>query len=166
MISSSGLAVAIRKAISVQAVGLAAVLLLGIALYLLDMEVTVPARLAAVLISLMLLTASHLWLPDLKLQSGHTLWVFILIALVCAMAGSLLVIALLIFGVGPREKLFVSLLALQSVHLVLYAVNWFFFDEREIISHKSPTAMELASMDLGTGSLSPARQGESTGSPS
>lgn len=145
-----------------QAIVLAAILMLGIALYVLDIDVSVPARLAAVVISLMLLTASHLWLPDLKLQSGHTLWLVILLTLACAMAGSMLAIALLVFGVGPQEKLFVTVLALQSVHLVLYGVNWFFFDEREIVSHKSPTAMELASMDLGTGSLPPSRQGEST----
>lgn len=164
MIPGSVLAVALRKAISVQAIGLAAILMSGIALYILDIDITIPARLAALSIALMLLTASHLWLPDLKLQSGHTLWLVILGTLACAMAASLIAIGLLLFRVGPQEKLFVTVMALQSVHLVLYAVNWFFFDEREIVSHKSPTAMELASMDLGTGSLPPARQGESSGS--
>jgi len=55
---------------------------------------------------------------------------------------------MLVFGIGPWIKLVVGLAAFQLVHLAVYTLNWFFFDEREITSHKSLTAREISELDL------------------
>jgi|GEM_PF-5663168 len=106
----------------------------------------------------MLITASHLWVSDLRAQVGKGMEQFMLGTLLLVAVCSIVVVALLLFKTGPVDKLVVTLIALQLVHLVFYGVHWFFFEEREMVSHKNPTAMEIAAMDLEQNPLPPKRQ--------
>jgi len=148
MNDSADITMILRKVMTALVITFTGLLLIAAVMFLLNANLEFIFQLITVTIAATVLTALSFWSPGIKTVASKHYQLVMFSMLLIAYVISVVVAALLIFQIGPMYKLLVLLLVAQLIHLAVYGLHWFFFEESNSETHKSLTAEEISQLEV------------------